>query len=195
MMQIPVQVSFRHMDPPLGVEDRIREKVAALERYFPRITACRVMVERRHHRHRTGDLFHLRIDLTLPGGELAVSREPPEHHAHEDILAAIRDAFDEVRRRLEDHVRQARIDIKTHDVPPHGRVARLFRYEGYGFIQTADGQEIYFARESVAENRFEDLDVGDEVRFFVHPGEGEKGDQASIVTPLGKHHLPPAERI
>ena len=27
----------------------------------------------------------------------------------------------------------------------------------------------------------------------VHPGEGEKGPQASTVVPIGKHHLPPQE--
>ncbi len=195
MMQSPVQVSFRHMDAPLGVEERIREKAEALERFFPRITACRVVIERRHHRHRKGDLFHLRIDLALPGGELVVNREPPEHHAHEDILAVIRDAFDEARRQLEDYVRQARAATKTHDIPPHGRIVRIYPYAGFGFIETLAGEEVYFQRDSVADGRFDALEVGDEVRFFVHPGEGRKGDQASTVTPMGKRHLPPAERM
>lgn len=28
-----------------------------------------------------------------PGGEVLVSREPQEHHAHEDVYVAIHDAF------------------------------------------------------------------------------------------------------
>lgn len=117
-MQIPVQISFRNMDPSDYVEGKIRDRAAALERFFPRIISCRVVVERRHHRHRTGDLFHLSIDLAVPGAELAVTREPPKHHAHEDVMVAIRDAFDETRRRLEDHAREVRFDTKT---PPGSR--------------------------------------------------------------------------
>lgn len=191
-MQIPLQVSFRNMHTSSTAEEKIREKALALERYYPRITGCRVVVERRHHRHRKGDLFHIRIALTVPGSELVVARAPAEHHAHEDLLVAIHDAFDKVRRQLEDQVREARDAVKSHAVPDHGRVALLRRQEGYGFIATPDGQEIYFQRDSVAASGFEALDVGDEVRFFVHEGEGEKGEQASTVTPLGKHHLPPA---
>jgi cold shock CspA family protein/ribosome-associated translation inhibitor RaiA len=194
MTQIPLQVSFRNMDAPMGVEDKIREKVEALERFYPRITGCRVVVERRHHRHRTGDLFHVRIDVTVPGAQLMVNREPPEHHAHEEVLVALHDAFDEIRRQLQDQVRKARGTVKAHEVPPHGRIVRLFPYEGYGFIEDDEGKEVYFQRESVVEGGFNALEVGDEVRYFSHPGEGEKGEQASTVTPMGKHH-PPAHSL
>ena len=194
-MQIPLQLSFRNMDPPLGLHDRIEEQVAALERFFPRIIGCQVVVERRHHRHHQGDLFHVRIRLTVPGEELVIAREPAEHHAHEDVQVTVHDAFAEARRRLEDHARSIRADTKVHAVPAHGRVARLFPYEGYGFIESSNGQEIYFQREAVTDNRFDDLTVGSEVRFFVYEGEGEKGEQASSVTAIGKHHLPPTETM
>jgi cold shock CspA family protein/ribosome-associated translation inhibitor RaiA len=192
MTQIPVQVSFRNMDQPMGVEDRVLDNVAALERFFPRITGCKVIVERRHHRHHTGDLFHIRIDLILPGAELVVRREPAEHHAHEDLAVALHDAFDEIKRQLQDYVRKVGGAVKAHEAPPHGRIVRLFPYEGYGFIESSDGKEVYFQKESLTEGNFDALAVGDEVRYFAHPGEGEKGEQASSVTPIGKHHLPPA---
>ncbi|MDA8231339.1 MAG: HPF/RaiA family ribosome-associated protein [Magnetospirillum sp.] len=194
-MQIAPQITFRNMSPPMGAEDRIREKIAELERFFPRIMGCRVMVERLHHRHRKGDVFHVRLDVTVPGGELVVSRDPAEHHAHEDVQVAIHDAFDEARRRLEDHARRARADVKVHAVPTHGRIVRLFPYEGYGFIEGPDGREVYFRREALSGADFDDLAIGGEVRFFFHEGEGEKGEQASTVTPVGKHHLPPTDRI
>lgn len=190
-MTIPVHISFRNMDPPLGAEERIRDRAAALTRFFPRVTACRVVVERRHHRRRKGDLFHLHVSVTVPGAELVVSREPGQDHTHEDLLASIRDAFDEVRRQLEDHARKVRADTKLHEVHSHGRIVRLFPDEGYGFIETGHGGEVYFQRQSVTDGSFDDLRVGAEVRYFSHPGEGEKGEQASSVTPIGKHHLPP----
>ena len=76
-------------------------------------------------------------------------------------------------------------------MPNHGRIARLFKTEGYGFIQASDGNEIYMHRNAVVGNGFDHLSEGDEVRFVLHEGEGEKGPQASTVMPIGKHHLGP----
>jgi hypothetical protein len=44
----------------------------------------------------------VRIDLTVPGAELVVSRDPELDHGHEDVYVAIRDAFDAARRQLAD---------------------------------------------------------------------------------------------
>jgi cold shock CspA family protein len=46
-------------------------------------------------------------------------------------------------------------------------------------------------RNSVVGGGFDKLKIGDEVRYVVHEGEGEKGAQASTVIPLGKHHPSP----
>lgn len=108
MSQIPTQVSFRNMDTPMGVEEKILEKVAALERFHPRITGCRVMIERRHHRHWKGDLFHVSIHLTVPGAELVVNREPAQQGSHEELAVAIHDAFDEMRRQIDNHLGRQR---------------------------------------------------------------------------------------
>lgn len=50
----------------------------------------------------------------------------------------------------------------------HGHVAKLAG-EGYGFIETADGREVYFHRNSVLDDAFEHL-VGSEVRFAEEMG-------------------------
>lgn len=190
-MQLPVQITFRNMGPSDAVEARVRERAEGLERYFPRIMACRVMIEAGGRQHHKGKIYHVRVQLTVPGNELVVQRDPPEHHAHEDIYVAIRDAFDAARRQLEDEARRLRGQEKVHAVPAHGRVARIFKDGGYGFIAGAEGEEIYMHRNSVVQGSFDALNVGDEVRYVVHTGEGEKGEQASTVVPLGKHHLPP----
>jgi cold shock CspA family protein/ribosome-associated translation inhibitor RaiA len=193
-MQLPVQVTFRNLDASPSVEARVRARIAELEQFYDRIVSCRVMIEKPSRRRRHGDLYHVRVDLKIPGREIVVKREPPEHHAHEDILVAVHDCFDAVRRQLEDHVRRQRGDVKTHEVPGHGRIASLIAEKDYGFISASDGSEIYFHRNSVADRAFDRLAIGDEVRFAVHPGEGEKGPQASTVVPIGKHHLPPARK-
>jgi cold shock CspA family protein len=80
-------------------------------------------------------------------------------------------------------------------VPDHGRVARLLAEQDCGFILSADGAEIYFHRNSVANGGFDKLAVGDEVRFVAQDSESAQGPQASSVVPIGKHHLSPIDAI
>jgi ribosomal subunit interface protein len=187
-VQIPLQISFRNMTSSEAVEARIRDRADDLDRFYDRITSCRVMVEAPHRHNHQGRLFHVRIDLTVPGEEIVIKRDPHAHHAHEDVYVAIRDAFDAARRRLEDHVRRFRGDRKSHEAPSIGTVTRLLTWEGYGFLTSGEEGEVYFDRHSVVGDGFDRLKIGDEVRYVVHPGEGEKGPQASTVTPIGKHH-------
>jgi cold shock CspA family protein len=97
---------------------------------------------------------------------------------------AVRDAFDVARRQLEDFVRHQRGDVKSHETPPHARVSKLFPEGGYGFLETPDGREIYFHRNSVLHEGFNRLKINSEVRFSEEMG--EKGPQASSVTLIGK---------
>jgi cold shock CspA family protein/ribosome-associated translation inhibitor RaiA len=194
-MQVPLQITFRHMDSSEAVAARIRSRAEELERFFDRIISCRVVIECRHPRHQQGNLFQVRIDLLVPGREIVVGRDPEAHHAHEDIHVAIRDSFDAARRLLEDHVREGRGDVKLHAVPDHGKIIRLLPDQDYGFILTPDGEEIYFHRNSVVGSTFDKLAVDDEVRFVAQHSESAEGPQASTVVPLGKHHLPPTEAV
>src|SRR5262245_61856047 len=176
-MQVPLQVSFRNMPPSPAVEADIREKAAKLEEFYDRITSVRVVVETPHRQHRQGKLFHVRIDLRVPG------REPAEQRAHEDVHVAVRDAFDAARRQLEDYVRETRGNVKTHDTPAQGRIVRLDPEGRHGFIATADSREVYFHRNCVVDAEFDELRVGDEVRFAEELG--EKGPQATTVHLVG----------
>ncbi len=185
----PVQITFRDLAPSEAITARIRKKVAELEHFDERIVRCRVLIEAHHRRHRKGKLYHVRIDLTVPGHEIVVSRDPDQAHEHEDVYVAIRDSFNAAARRLEDQVRRERADTKVHAVPPHGRVIRLFPHEGYGFIEAPDGIEVYFHRNSVVDGAFDELRVGSEVRFVAREGESLHSPQASTVAPIGKHHL------
>ena len=194
-MQTPLQITFRHMDSLDAVATRIRERAEELERFCDRITSCRVVVECQHPRRLQGNLFRVRVELNVPGREIAVGRDPAAHQAHEDVYVAIRDAFDATRRLLEDYARERRGDVKLHAVPDHGQVTRLLPEQNCGFIRGADGSEIYFHRNSVANGGFDKLAVGDDVRFVAQYGESPQGPQASTVVPIGKHHLPPAEAV
>jgi ribosomal subunit interface protein len=114
-MQDELQITYRNVTPSPALETAIRERVSRLDEFFDRITSCRVVVESPHRRHHNGRLFHVRVELAVPGRLLIVDREPHEHHEHEDVHVAVRDAFDAARRRLEDHVRESRGFTKHHE--------------------------------------------------------------------------------
>ncbi|GIW70768.1 MAG: raiA ribosome-associated inhibitor A [Planctomycetota bacterium] len=189
-MQIPLEIAFRGVEPSPAIEQKIREKAAKLERFYDRITSCRVAVELPHQQHRKGNQYRVRIELTVPGREIVVARDPAERDDHGNVYAAIQDAFDAVRRQLQDFVSARRDKAKAaaaaSEAPPHGRVTQLFAEEGYGFITTPDGHEVYFHRNAVSNGGFDRLQLGDEVRF--HEEMGEQGPQASVVHPVGRHH-------
>ncbi len=178
-MRLPLQITFRNVSPSESIERCIRDRAGSLDQFSDRIMACRVVVEARHRRHHQGSLFHLRVDLTVPGDEIVVSREPALHRTHEDVYVAIRDAFDAARRRLEDYARRQRRQLKAHEAPPRGKIVRLDAINDCGFIGTPDGREIYFHRNSVVNADFDRLEEGNVVRF--HEEAGEKGPQASTV--------------
>ena len=178
-MQLPVQVTLRDIAPSEAVEGYIRERAAKLDAFYDRIMGCRVVVEAPVRHHRKGGPFKVRIDLTVPGDELVVNRQ-----SDDDLYVAIREAFDAMRRRLEDYARRQRGSVKAHEAPPQARVSKLFPEEGYGFLETPDGSEFYFHRNSVLAPGFDRLEVGEEVRFV--PEMGEQGPRASTVTIIGR---------
>jgi ribosomal subunit interface protein len=111
-MQLPLQITFRNLDRSEAIETSIREHAEKLEKYCDRITGCRVIVDAPHKHHQQGNHYHVRIDVTAPDAEFVASREPDEHHAHTDAYVAIRDAFDAMRRQLEDYERRRRRQSK-----------------------------------------------------------------------------------
>ncbi|MBI5197888.1 MAG: HPF/RaiA family ribosome-associated protein [Nitrospirae bacterium] len=179
-MKLPLQITVRNASISEVVDADIRDKAARLDSFYDQIMGCRVTVEAPHRHQHQGMLYNVRIDITVPGAELVVKREP-----HEDIYVAVRDAFDAARRQLEDFARRQRGDVKVHETPPHARVSKLFPEKGYGFLETADGREIYFHRNSVLQDGFDRLKIGTEVRFSEEMG--EKGPQSSTVAIIGKH--------
>jgi cold shock CspA family protein len=207
-MIIPVQITIRNVASTPEVEEKIRVLAQKLEKFYSPITSCRVLVEAPARHRRKGFLFHVRIDLTVPEGEIVVKREPTLHAREQKtgderrrkqmetrperkhLEVAVREAFHAARRRLEDHARRKRADIKTHEPMPEARVTKLFPVEGYGYIETPDGREIYFHANSVLNNRFKSLKLGSKVAFTEEPG--EKGPQASTVHLITRGRVPAA---
>ena len=195
-MLVPVQVTFRNMKEVAGLEDLVQKEAAKLERFYDRISSCRVIVERPQHAD-SGKLYHVRIDLGLPQGELVVKHMPTLHGtlqdekapksrreaesdlAHKTPQFAIRDAFHQMRRQLQDYARKQEASVKTLQKTPEATVREIFPKRGFGFLETADNQVIYFNKAAVLNGHFNRLRPGTRVQFAEEAG--DKGPQASTV--------------
>ena len=109
-MKLPLQVTFRDLVPLPSLEGDIRRRAAKLEEFAPDLSSCHVVVEATGNRHHQGHRYLVKIDVRLPGEEFFAG----QHHGSEDIELAVRGAFDAMARRLEDHVRQRRGQVKQH---------------------------------------------------------------------------------
>jgi cold shock CspA family protein/ribosome-associated translation inhibitor RaiA len=178
-MKLPLQITFRHMEPSPAFETRIHELTARLEKFCDQIMRCRVVVEAPHRHNSKGKLYDIRIDITVPDKEIAIRLGSPNHHAHENPYVALRDSFRAARRQLQDYQRERSQQVKVHVSPPQGYISELYPAEDFGRILTDDGRLIYFHRHSVLGRSFDKLTTGTRVRFAEEAG--DKGPQASTV--------------
>ena len=180
-MQIPLKMSFEGgLTASEALCARIEHEAEKLARVSDRIAACRVSVVGRGGRRRRGELYDVKLTLAVSGrGDMVVTRNPSADHAHEDVYVAIRDAFEAARRRLQYDRARFSGRRKSHALAQSGVVSRIAREDGFGFIETADGREVYFHRNAVLNGGFQRLEVGAPVRFSEE--DGEKGPQASTV--------------
>ena len=181
-MDTPLELAWHNTEKSDALEQKIRERVEKMSRYFNHINSCRVVVEVPHRSQHHAKAFHIRIETRVPGTELVVSHDPGAYGAHFDPYIAVRDAFDAMDRQLETHSQKIRGDVKTAAERPQGRVVRKFAE--YGFVETSDGQELFFAPTAVVGISFEDLQVGAAVEIAMAEGEGAMGPQASTVRPI-----------
>lgn len=174
---LAVEILTNGADVPPDAETYLHERIARLRRFYPRLAACRVVLEAPPAHQRTGGAFHAAVHVEVPGSDIHVTRQQAEH-----LHAAIRFAFNAAERQLEDHIRKQRGDVSPTVAPPRARVIRLFPESGYGFLRAADGHELYFHRNSVLDDAFARLTIGAEVRYAEEAG--NEGPQASTVVLL-----------
>lgn len=177
-MQAPLRIAAQGYELPASLEALIHERADWLQRFYPSLIGCSVVVEGPGPHHRQGTPVRVQLDLRVPGGEpLLVTRQ-----ARADIETTLREAFDAGRRRLEDFARRQRGDVKRHVPRLEAAVARLLPDDDCGFLTGDDGREIYFHRNAVLPPGFDALVPGTRVRFVEE--QGVEGPQASTVDPL-----------
>jgi ribosome-associated translation inhibitor RaiA len=105
-MQTPLEITFRGMSSSPALETQIHHWVSRLERSCDNVQHCAVVVEMPHQHSEQGNRFVVRIEVTVPGLEIAVSQEP----GHADAKVAVAEAFRAARRQLQDHAQIRRGD-------------------------------------------------------------------------------------
>jgi len=180
-MEVPIEMTFRHVPKTKELEDLINSKAAALEKLCDNIISCRVAIEKPQEHQRSGNPYRVRIDLRVPPGhEIVVKREPGDGNMHDPLDFVIRESFDIARRKLKALLDKQHHDIKTHPEQEVSAVIdRIFMREQYGFLKTTDGREVYFHANSVINEDFDNLEPGMGVRFVERLDEA--GLQASTV--------------
>ncbi|MBL4748302.1 MAG: ribosome-associated translation inhibitor RaiA [Magnetovibrio sp.] len=95
-MQVPVKLSFHGCDHSDALESEIQGRLAKIENHYGRLTSCRIVVELPHKSHAQGKLFHVNIDMSIPGAGHVLYNEKGQDPAHEDVHIAVRDAFNAI---------------------------------------------------------------------------------------------------
>lgn len=181
-MQVPPEIAFRDVTPTDQLKSMILERIDGLETAHHRLVSCRVIVENTTPSRRSGAIHRVHLEIGVPGHSVVIEREPPRVGKPRDVESLVDEAFDVARRRVRELKRKQNGEVKTHELPPHGRVVQVLTdHTGvrYGFLLSGDGRQIYFHQNAVRGVDIDELEVGDEVRF-VEAG-GNDGPQASAV--------------
>lgn len=185
-MEVPPEITYRGVGSSDELEDLILAKAAKLDELHPAMISCRVAVEKDPEEQRSGSPYRVRVVVRIPPGkELVGRREPGEGESHEPVRVAVKDAFEAVRRQLIKTKEKQQGEVKSNPAQDLvGHVVRLFPEEGYGFIRSAEGREIFFHRNAVLQDDFDRLEVGTGVRYF--PTDSPEGPQASTIKIVDK---------
>lgn len=180
-MRVPLEITFRDAVKSDEIVTLIEEKATGLDKLCDNLISCRVAVEKPHDNKRSGNSYRVRIAIRIPPGrELVVKREPQNGSLPEPLTAMIREAFETARRRLVKMLKQQQGSVKYHPQQTDvAYVTKLFKDKGFGFVETLEGREIYFHRNSVLHGDFNRLDIGTGVRYVEK--DGDDGPQASTI--------------
>jgi len=107
-MQVPIELSFHGCDHSDALEREIHDHVAKIEEFYGRIQSCRVVVELPHKSHAQGNLFHINVDMALPGAGHVNHHDRGQNPAHEDVHVAVRDAFNAIEAQVKKIVHKRR---------------------------------------------------------------------------------------
>ena len=174
-----LEIESRNVEMTPRWKTEIEARMTDLQRRHEDLIHGRVTLTKNLHHKKLTNVAEALIVVTLPGRQTMTSRK--EDKTFEE---AIRKAFGAVSLELRKfREKRASKEVRTAPIPPlRGVICKLFPKEQYGFILKEGGTEVYFHRNALHGMTFRDLEDGTEVVFNVE--EGQKGPQATVVSPL-----------
>ena len=115
-MNIPTSITFRGMAASEPLRARIEERAQRLDRVAEDILSCNVVVSACEHKHHRGNRYNVRASVSLRDCTIETGHTPSPDSSHEDAYLAMTHTFDALRRRIEDHVRRRRGDVKSRAI-------------------------------------------------------------------------------
>lgn len=193
-MEVPPEMAFRGVEPTDELKNMILDGIETLESVYPNLISCRSMVADDTPDQTSGKSYRVRLEVGIPGKSVVVDRQHSEADEPPTLEQTINEAFSVARKRLVKAKKLQRGETKVHELPPHGRVVRLLVDDTgvrYGFIENREGRQIYFHEEALVDLEYDDLEVGDEVRYAA--AQGDEGLQASTVAKLEPQEIGPTQ--
>lgn len=176
MLPQDIHIESQNLEILPDWREKIEAELARLQKhYHDLILHARVEIIGTAH-HRLG-VFEVHLVINVPGDTITIIRQG------EMVMPLVVEAFDVLDRRLAEHSQVLQQQLKTHEeVAQHGRIVRLFPDEGYGFIESDEGLEVYFHAHAVKKGKFSHLTPGTAVKFAQEAG--DQGPQAIWVQVL-----------
>jgi ribosomal subunit interface protein len=168
-----VYIEGQHTDIQPELREKITQRLAELNAQHEDIVHARVTLDKDTHHQQGGD--EVRVILSLSGKMLTAKKTATS------LYDATNAALETIERELKEFRNQRRGVVKEPGPRIRGRIVRIFRDRGYGFVDTESYQEVYFHANSVHGIPFEELEVGMAMDLEIEAG--EKGPQASRLTP------------
>jgi cold shock CspA family protein len=192
-MRVPLEISFHGISRSEAIEQLVRNDSAKLEKVCDHLISCRIGIKQDQKSRNTANPFKIRIEMRVPPNHtLVVNHKSGLKEAAEDLPAAVKNAFRSAQRRLKQLVEKQQGERKIHpQQETTALVIKIFSEDGYGFIRSVDGEEIYFHRNSVLHNGFDRLEPGTGVHYSAELG--DKGLQATSVQIVDKPGAIPRE--
>src|SRR4051794_14486963 len=97
-----LQLTFHEIESTEAIRAYVQKRAEKLPTFHEHILVCRVALEAPHRHKRHGRHFRVSIEMSIPGKQLAITRDPDDNVDHEDLYAAIDDAFEIAVRVLQD---------------------------------------------------------------------------------------------
>jgi len=105
-VRFPLDLCFRHDLKAEHIKDFVHHMVAKLNRFNDHIEHCRVVLDQSGAHHQRNRLFHVTINIDVPGKTIAVKHDSETGSGFEDLYLSIHVAFAAAIRRLKKYLQK-----------------------------------------------------------------------------------------